>query len=250
MKRKLMAIFAMVVILMSGFAMMGMTATAQVSTVPDISGTWTGYQDTYGLEQYTNKLTVTQNGNQVQGTYELVITQSIWPANVGQTGAYSVSGTIDENGNFNLVATLVSGPSNFSPTFSDTWVLSADGSTLSFTNPAVGGELTRVTKASVLADIATLRTKVSGLPNAAFIPGTKSAMLAIIDAATLQAKYGKYGAAAYTLQSKFIPRVDGCALRMMPDMLDLVRTCPAQAPLYKQANSLVQDLQWLQANPP
>jgi len=75
-------------------------------------------------------------------------------------------------------------------------------------------------------------------------------MLSIIDPATRQAKLGRYGVAAYMLQTNFIPYVDGGALRMIPDITDVVRTYPAQTPLYEQAISLVKDLQWLQANPP
>lgn len=106
------------------------------------------------------------------------------------------------------------------------------------------------TKTSVLASLATLKNTVKSTTNSAFYPGTKIALIAVIDAATLQVKYGKYDNAAKTLQSTFVTRTDGCALRGTPDKTDLVRTCEAQAPKYAQAASLVQELQSLHAHTP
>lgn len=104
------------------------------------------------------------------------------------------------------------------------------------------------TKATVLQDIRTFRTTVQGLPDSAFYPGTKSALLSVLTAAELQLQYNKYGDAAYTLQSKFLVRTDGCALRGTPDTLDLVRTCAAQGQLYPEVNYLKQEIQVLQGS--
>jgi len=105
-----------------------------------------------------------------------------------------------------------------------------------------------VSKASVPQDFATLRTTFNNQPNSAFIPGTKRALLAVLNAAELQLRYDHYSAAAYILQSQFLIRTDGCALRSTPDITDLVRTCTAQSQLYPQVVNLIQELQALQGS--
>jgi hypothetical protein len=103
-----------------------------------------------------------------------------------------------------------------------------------------------VSKASVQQGLATLRATVNGLPDSAFYPGTKSALLAVLSTAELQVRYNKYGDAAYTLQSKFLVRTDGCALHRAPDTTDLVRTCLAQGQLYPQVMNQIKEIQALQ----
>jgi hypothetical protein len=112
------------------------------------------------------------------------------------------------------------------------------------------------TKDSIVYDLTHLRDAMNGFWSSDFYlypnANIKSALVAVIDAARLQAKNGKYGDAAYTLQSKFITRTDGCALRGSVDMtgtIDFIRPCDAQAPIYLMANTIVQELQWLQAHP-
>lgn len=105
-----------------------------------------------------------------------------------------------------------------------------------------------VSKASVQQDFATLRTTFNNQPNSAFMPGTKSALIAVLNAAELQMRYGHYSAAAYTLQYQFLVRTDGCALRGTPDTADLVRTCAAQGQLYPQVQNLIQELNALQGS--
>jgi hypothetical protein len=143
----------------------------------------------------------------------------------------AVSACSDTGSAFNFV----------SPAFGNLWYLTYTVSPIAHTP--------FVTKDTVLKDLATLRSTVNGLPNSAFYPtGIKPAVLAMIDGATLQAKYDRYGDAANTLRSKFIPRVDGCTLRGSADATDLVK-CPYQIALYEQATNIAQELQSLQANP-
>lgn len=101
------------------------------------------------------------------------------------------------------------------------------------------------TQTSVLADLATLRSTVNGMPNSAFYPGTKIALKAVIQVAALQVKLGWYDDAANTLQHQFVTSVDGCARLGKPNSSDLVRTCPAQSPLYDQASAILQELRVL-----
>jgi hypothetical protein len=107
-----------------------------------------------------------------------------------------------------------------------------------------------VSKESVQQDLAALRrtvsqTNVNG-QTSQINTATKSALLAVLNAAALQLQYGKYSDATYTLQSKFLVRTDGCALRGTPDTVDLVRTCAAQNQLYPEAQNVVLELQALQ----
>ena len=105
-----------------------------------------------------------------------------------------------------------------------------------------------VSKASVLADINALKNTINHLPNSAFIPGTKTALLSLVSVTELQVKFNLYGGAATTLQKAVLPRMDGCAKTGKPDSDDWVRTCAAQGQLYPQVQSLIQELQALQGS--
>ena len=105
-----------------------------------------------------------------------------------------------------------------------------------------------VSKASVLADINALKNTINHLPNSAFIPGTKAALLSLVSVTELQVKFNLYGGAATTLQKAVLPRMDGCAKTGKPDSDDWVRTCAAQGQLYPQVQSLIQELQALQGS--
>ena len=105
-----------------------------------------------------------------------------------------------------------------------------------------------VSKASVLADINALKNTINHLPNSAFIPGTKTALLSLVSVTELQVKFNLYGGAATTLQKAVLPRMDGCAKTGKPDRDDWVRTCAAQGQLYPQVQSLIQELQALQGS--
>jgi hypothetical protein len=105
-----------------------------------------------------------------------------------------------------------------------------------------------VSKASVLTDINALKNTINHLPNSAFIPGTKTALLSLVSATELQVKFNLYGSAATTLQKAVLPRMDGCAKTGKPDSNDWVRTCAAQGQLYPQVQNLIQELQALQGS--
>ena len=105
-----------------------------------------------------------------------------------------------------------------------------------------------VSKASVLADINALKNTINHLPNSAFIPGTKAALLSLVSVTELQVKFNLYGGAATTLQKAVLPRMDGCAKTGKPDSDDWVRTCAAQGQLYPQVQNLIQELQALQGS--
>jgi C1A family cysteine protease len=105
-----------------------------------------------------------------------------------------------------------------------------------------------VSKASVLADINALKNTINHLPNSAFIPGTKTALLSLVSVTELQVKFNLYGGAATTLQKTVLPRMDGCAKTGKPDSDDWVRTCAAQGQLYPQVQNLIQELQALQGS--
>jgi C1A family cysteine protease len=105
-----------------------------------------------------------------------------------------------------------------------------------------------VSKASVLADINALKNTINHLPNSAFIPGTKTALLSLVSVTELQVKFNLYGGAATTLQKAVLPRMDGCAKTGKPDSDDWVRTCAAQGQLYPQVQNLIQELQALQGS--
>jgi len=102
------------------------------------------------------------------------------------------------------------------------------------------------TKATLLQDLSTLKTTINGLPNNAFFPGTKWAMLSAINVATLQVNSGKYGDAANTLQW-VLARTDGCHNGGRPDWNDWVWLCSAQGQLYPQVQNLIQELKALQS---
>jgi len=105
-----------------------------------------------------------------------------------------------------------------------------------------------VSKESVQKDLAALRRTTNSQANSQtsqINTATKKALLGVLTAAELQLQYNRYGDAAYTLQSKFLVRTDGCALRGTPDATDLVRTCAAQAQLYPRVQNVVQELQAL-----
>ena len=102
-----------------------------------------------------------------------------------------------------------------------------------------------VSKASVLQDLATLRTTINQLPNSAFIPGTKTVLLAELSVTELEVKLNVYGRAATTLQQAVLPRMDGWAKTGNPDGNDWVRTATAQAQLFPQVQNLIQELQAL-----
>jgi hypothetical protein len=104
-----------------------------------------------------------------------------------------------------------------------------------------------ISKASVQQDLATLRTTVNRLPNSAFIPGTKTALLSLLSATELHLKFNLYGSAATTLQKAVLPRMDGCAKTGTSDRDDWVRTCAAQGQLYPQVQNLIQELKALQS---
>ncbi len=111
------------------------------------------------------------------------------------------------------------------------------------------------TKDTAVAGISDLRSFVNTLPASSFYPNSviKYALLAQIDAASINAKYGKYGLALDNLQNKFVPRTDGLALRGTPDTanggdLDYYRGNSAVV-LYTKAVSLNNELNWLQAHP-
>jgi hypothetical protein len=105
-----------------------------------------------------------------------------------------------------------------------------------------------VSKASVLADINALKNTINHLPNSAFIPGTKTALLSLVSVTELQVKFNLYGGAATTLQKAVLPRMDGCAKTGKPDSDDWVRTCASQGQLYPQVQNLIQELQALQGS--
>jgi outer membrane protein assembly factor BamB len=105
-----------------------------------------------------------------------------------------------------------------------------------------------VSKTSVLADINALKNTINHLPNSAFIPGTKTALLSLLSATELQVKFNLYGSAATTLQKAVLPRMDGCAKTGKPDSDDWVRTCAAQSQLYPQVQNLIQELHALQGS--
>ncbi len=105
-----------------------------------------------------------------------------------------------------------------------------------------------VSKASVLQDFATLRTAINRLPNSAFYPGTKTALLSLVSATELQVKFNLYSSAATTLQKAVLPRMDGCTKTGKPDSDDWVRTCAAQSQLNPQVQNLIPELQALQGS--
>jgi hypothetical protein len=105
-----------------------------------------------------------------------------------------------------------------------------------------------VSKASVLQDLNALKNTINHLPNSAFYPGTKTALLSLLSATELQVKFNLYGSAATTLQKAVLPRMDGCAKTGKPDSDDWVRTCAAQSQLYPQVQNLIQELQALQGS--
>jgi hypothetical protein len=105
-----------------------------------------------------------------------------------------------------------------------------------------------VSKASVLADLNALKTTVNNLPNSAFLPGTKAALLSLLSATEIQAKFNLYGSAAKTLQKQVLPHMDGCSANGKPNNNDWVRTCAAQGQLYPQVQNLIQELQALQGS--
>lgn len=105
-----------------------------------------------------------------------------------------------------------------------------------------------VSKASVLQDLATLKTTLIKLPGSAFIPGTKIAALAVINAADINVRVGSYGGATTTLKTSLLARTDGCAKGGKPDSDDWVRTCAAQRVLYPQVQQVIQEIQALQGS--
>lgn len=110
--------------------------------------------------------------------------------------------------------------------------------------------MVKPTKATVLQDLTTLKTTINNLPASSFKPGTKNAILVVLNAAELQVKFNRYAPAATTLQKVVLPRMDGCAKTRTLESNDWVRTCGAQGLLYPQVDYVIQELQWLQAHPP
>ncbi|MGZ4847217.1 MAG: serine/threonine-protein kinase [Halobacteriota archaeon] len=130
MKQKHAAILALVVMLVSAFTTIGITATAQAS-VPDVSGTWTGVAENPGY-YHSATLKLTQSGNRVQGTWTLRVTNAPNdPQAVGDIGTYSVSGSVDATGTVTTQGSLTTGPSYYGQKMSVIWQLSPDGNTLS-----------------------------------------------------------------------------------------------------------------------
>lgn len=104
------------------------------------------------------------------------------------------------------------------------------------------------TKATVVQDLATLKKAVNNLPNSAFRPGAKLALLALLNTANGQIALNRYVLAATTLKS-LVPRIDGCAsAAKQPDKNDWIANCAAQTPVYSEVNYLIQELQALQGS--
>ncbi len=74
-------------------------------------------------------------------------------------------------------------------------------------------------------------------------PDTKVAALAVIGAAEVNVRAGRYGGATTELKSALLPRMDGFAKSGKPDSNDWVRTCTAQGQLYPQVQHIIQALQ-------
>jgi FtsP/CotA-like multicopper oxidase with cupredoxin domain len=103
-----------------------------------------------------------------------------------------------------------------------------------------------VSKASVLADINALKATVNGLPSSAFLPGTQTAFLSVLNAAQLQVTYGRYADAAATLQTKLVPKINSCSPPpARPDTNHWMRDCAAQGQLYPQVLLLIKEIQAL-----
>jgi outer membrane protein assembly factor BamB len=114
------------------------------------------------------------------------------------------------------------------------------------TSPVVSVKV--VSKASVLADLNALKNTTSHLPNSAFRPDTKTALLSLLSSTELQVNKNNYGAAAMMLQKALLPHMSGCSATGRPDSNDWVRTCAAQGQLYPQVQNLIQELQALQGS--
>lgn len=60
-----------------------------------------------------------KSGNKIGGILKYKITWSKFAGNVGKTGSYKVSGTIDSIGKVKMYYILISGPSNFAKAFEE-----------------------------------------------------------------------------------------------------------------------------------
>jgi hypothetical protein len=98
---------------------------------------------------------------------------------------------------------------------------------------------------ALLAVTNELTKQLISLPNSAFKPGTKVALLATLGTVSLQIKLGKFSTAAATLNSAFLKRMDGYANSGTPDTNDYVKTNAAQYTMYYRAYLVVKDGQWL-----
>jgi len=79
------------------------------------------------------------------------------------------------------------------------------------------------------------------LPNSAFAPGARVALLATLGTASLQIRLGQYSSAAATLNSAFLKRMDGYAKSGAPDNDDSVKTDQAQYQMHYLAYITVKD---------
>lgn len=153
MKKQLLAIF---VTIFFGFIIMsavsaannaGIDSKTKVSTsttYPNVAGKWVGSQNTYGIEKYKISYDGVQTGNQIKGKMKYTITWSVFQGNVGKTGYYKVTGTVNPTGKFTAHLTLISGPSNFGKSNDATWQLSANQKTMNIKGPNYAAVLNRV----------------------------------------------------------------------------------------------------------
>ncbi len=150
------------------------------------------------------------------------------------------------------------GPGIFANANGWTWTLHTAGgqqAATGYVERSVSVFAAGLTKNSALSDLSSFRTWIDHAGDTSLYPSAaiRLALFAIVDGATLQTTSSKYSSAAYTLQSKFIPRVDGTTLRGTPDTinggtLDYIRGLDSVGP-YILAVGLVNELNWLQAHP-